>query len=155
MKKTLITWICLVIVLAVQAQMVDPVHFKVELKTGNGAEAEIVFHATIDQGWHVYSTEIGEDGPIEATFSVLQNGKADATRTAGKTVDHLPCKAVVGSARHAAVGTDAQLRPTAKSRMDHAVVTDELEYVIIQYGREHGGKNQRYRSEFPYVSLAV
>ena len=59
-------------VLAVKAQMVDPVHFKAELKTGNGAEAEIVFHATIDQGWHVYSTEIGEDGPIEATFNVVK-----------------------------------------------------------------------------------
>ena len=60
------------IVLAVKAQMVDPVHFKAELKTGAGAEAEIVFHATIDQGWHVYSTEIGEDGPIEATFNVVK-----------------------------------------------------------------------------------
>ena len=62
----------MVIVLAVKAQMMDPVHFKAELKTGNGAEAEIVFHATIDQGWHVYSTEIGEDGPIEATFNVVK-----------------------------------------------------------------------------------
>ena len=62
----------MVFVLAVKAQMVDPVHFKAELKTGKGAEAEIVFHATIDQGWHVYSTEIGEDGPFEATFNVVK-----------------------------------------------------------------------------------
>ena len=60
------------IVLAVKAQMVDPVHFTAELKTGNGAKAEIIFHATIDRGWHVYSTEIGEDGPIEATFNVVK-----------------------------------------------------------------------------------
>jgi thiol:disulfide interchange protein DsbD len=72
MKKTLITLIGLMVVLAVNAQMVDPVHFSSELKTGNGAEAEIVFHATIDKGWHVYSTEIGEDGPIEATFNVVK-----------------------------------------------------------------------------------
>jgi len=58
--------------LAVKAQMVDPVHFTAELKTGNGAKAEIIFHATIDRGWHVYSTEIGEDGPIEATFNVVK-----------------------------------------------------------------------------------
>ena len=81
MKKTLLTWICLVIVLAVKAQMMDPVHFKAELKTGNGAEAEIVFNATIDQGWHVYSTEIGEDGPIEATFNVV---KMDGAEVIGK-----------------------------------------------------------------------
>ena len=72
MKKTLITLIGLITVLAMNAQMVDPVHFTAELKTGNGAEAEIVFHATIDKGWHVYSTEIGEDGPIEATFNVVK-----------------------------------------------------------------------------------
>ena len=60
------------IVLAVKAQMVDPVHFTAELKIGDGAEAEIVFHATIDPGWHVYSTEIGKDGPIEATFNVVK-----------------------------------------------------------------------------------
>ena len=83
MKKTLLTWICLVIVLAVKAQMVDPVHFKAELKTGNGAEAEIVFNATIDQGWHVYSTEIGEDGPIEATFNVV---KMEGAELVGKLV---------------------------------------------------------------------
>ena len=72
MKKTLITLIGLMVVLAVNAQMVDPVHFTSELKTGDGDEAEIVFHATIDKGWHVYSTEIGEDGPIEATFHVVK-----------------------------------------------------------------------------------
>ena len=81
MKKTLLTWICLVIVLAVKAQMVDPVHFTAELKIDGGAEAEIVFHATIDQGWHVYSTEIGEDGPIEATFNVV---KMDGAELVGK-----------------------------------------------------------------------
>ena len=73
----------MVIVLAVKAQMVDPVHFKAELKTGTGVEAEIVFHATIDQGWHVYSTEIGEDGPIEATFNVV---KMEGAELVGKLV---------------------------------------------------------------------
>ena len=73
----------MVIVLAVKAQMVDPVHFKSELKTSDGAEAEIVFHATIDQGWHVYSTEIGEDGPIEATFNVV---KMEGAELVGKLV---------------------------------------------------------------------
>ena len=81
MKKTLITLIGLMVVLAVKAQMMDPVHFTSELKTGNGAEAEIVFHATIDKGWHVYSTEIGEDGPIEATFNVV---KMDGAEPVGK-----------------------------------------------------------------------
>ena len=70
MKKVVMTLWTLMVVLGMHAQMVDPVHFTSELKMGEGAEAEIIFHATIDNGWHVYSTEIGEDGPIEATFNV-------------------------------------------------------------------------------------
>jgi thiol:disulfide interchange protein DsbD len=60
----------LVMVVAVNAQIVDPVHFTSELKMGEGAEAEMIFHATIDNGWHVYSTELGDDGPIEAKLTV-------------------------------------------------------------------------------------
>ena len=63
MKKTLFTLLALMAVLAVQAQIMDPVHFTSELKTGNGQEAEIVFTAKIDKGWHVYSTDIGDGGP--------------------------------------------------------------------------------------------
>lgn len=72
MKKTLFTLFALVLVLGVQAQIMDPVHFSSELKTGNGQEAEIVFTAKIDKGWHVYSTDIGEGGPIEASFNVVR-----------------------------------------------------------------------------------
>ena len=72
MKKTLFTLFALVLVLGIQAQIMDPVHFSSELKTGNGQEAEIVFTAKIDKGWHVYSTDIGEGGPIEASFNVVR-----------------------------------------------------------------------------------
>ena len=70
MKKVMMILWTLMVVLGMHAQMVDPVHFTSELKMGEGPEAEIIFHATIDNGWHVYSTEIGDDGPIEATFNV-------------------------------------------------------------------------------------
>ena len=53
-----------------QAQVADPVHFKTQLNTLQGDQAEIVFSCTIDPGWHVYSTDIGDDGPIKATFNV-------------------------------------------------------------------------------------
>ena len=42
-------------VLAVQAQMVNPVRFTSQLKQLKGNEAELTFSATIDAGWHVYS----------------------------------------------------------------------------------------------------
>ena len=71
----------MVTTLAVNAQLVNPVHFTAELKPGEGAEAEIIFHAKIDAGWHVYSTDIGDDGPIEATFNVV---KIDGAEPVGK-----------------------------------------------------------------------
>jgi thiol:disulfide interchange protein DsbD len=48
--------------------MVEPVHFTTELKEGAKGEAEIIFSATIDKGWHVYSTALGSDGPVSASF---------------------------------------------------------------------------------------
>ena len=73
MKKLTFTLLLLVAVVAMQAQMVNPVHFTSELKTKDGSDAgEIVFTATIEPGWHVYSTELGQDGPIEATFNAVK-----------------------------------------------------------------------------------
>ena len=53
-----------------RAQIQDPVKFKSELKTVAADEAEVVFTAAIDKGWHVYSTDLGDGGPISATFNV-------------------------------------------------------------------------------------
>lgn len=52
------------------AQMVEPVKFTASLDMGKGADAEIVFSAKIDSGWHVYSTNLGSDGPIQASLHV-------------------------------------------------------------------------------------
>ena len=81
MKKITILFLLLIVVLGIKAQMANPVHFTSDLKTGKGAEAEIVFHATIDRGWHVYSTDIGDNGPTEATFNVV---KMDGAELVGK-----------------------------------------------------------------------
>ena len=72
MRKTTFLSLLLFFVCAVtaMAQMQDPVHFKSELKQISGTEAEIVFTATIDDGWHVYSTDLPDGGPISATFNV-------------------------------------------------------------------------------------
>ena len=82
MRKTLSTLLLTMMAVSVMAQMMDPVHFKSELKTTAGkAQGEIVFTATIDPGWHVYSTDLGQDGPIKATFNVV---KADGVEPIGK-----------------------------------------------------------------------
>ena len=69
MRKILSICLLLIAVVA-QAQIQEPVKFKSELKTLAAGEAEIVFTATIDKCWHVYSTDLGDGGPISATFNV-------------------------------------------------------------------------------------
>ncbi len=70
MKKLLFPFILLLFAVAVQAQIQDPVKFNSELKILAADEAEVVFTAAIDKGWHVYSTDLGDGGPISATFNV-------------------------------------------------------------------------------------
>ncbi|MBQ8770420.1 MAG: thioredoxin family protein [Bacteroides sp.] len=74
MKKTFLLS-CLLMVLGLTtafAQIQDPVQFKYEWKKISDTEAQIVFTGTIDAGWHVYSTDLPEGGPISATFNVDQ-----------------------------------------------------------------------------------
>ena len=70
MKKLLFPFVLLLFAVAVQAQIQDPVKFNSELKILAADEAEAVFTAAIDKGWHVYSTDLGDGGPISATFNV-------------------------------------------------------------------------------------
>ena len=72
MKKSLLSLFLLLTALLVQAQILDPVTFKTEWKKVSDEKAEIVFTATIDPGWHVYSTDLGDGGPVSATFNVTQ-----------------------------------------------------------------------------------
>ena len=70
MKKLISSLPLSFVVCVLQAQIKDPVKFKTEFNTLSDTEAEIVFTAAIDKGWHVYSTELGDGGPISATFNV-------------------------------------------------------------------------------------
>ena len=81
MRKFLSALLLGLMAVAVQAQMVTPVHFSSQLKELSDGEGEIVFSATIDPGWHVYSTNLGDDGPISATFNPV---KMEGVKTVGK-----------------------------------------------------------------------
>ena len=80
MRRIYTLFILWVSVLTVSAQMADPVHFTSQLKELANHEAEIIFTAKIDQGWHVYSTDLS-GGPITASFNVV---KMDGVEKVGK-----------------------------------------------------------------------
>ena len=80
MKKIATVLVLLVATVCAMAQMADPVHFTSKLVMLEGDEAQIEFSARIDHGWHVYSTGLGNDGPISATFNAT---KMDGVKTVG------------------------------------------------------------------------
>lgn len=77
MRRNVMSFCLLMLTVIMQAQITNPVHFKTELKTTSGDMAEILFTAMIDNGWHVYSTDLGQDGPIEATFTAVKLNGAE------------------------------------------------------------------------------
>ncbi len=89
MKNISLSFFLLLFAMMAQAQIQDPVKFKSEWKTLPGGEAEVVFTASIDKGWHVYSTDLGDGGPISATFNVERLSGVETVgklRPAGKEI---------------------------------------------------------------------
>ena len=81
MRKVLLVFQLLLAVVMANAQMLNPVKVTSTLKTNGSAEAEIVFSCKIQPGWHVYSTGLGADGPISASFNV---NKMEGAEPVGK-----------------------------------------------------------------------
>lgn len=69
----------LMLALPLCAQIYDPVKWTFEQKQISETEGEIILKATIDEGWHLYGTQLPEDGPIATsfTFETLQNVQLD------------------------------------------------------------------------------
>jgi hypothetical protein len=54
---------------SVHAQVIHPVKWGFSVNKINNAESELVFTATVDKGWNIYSQNIEEGGPIPTTFN--------------------------------------------------------------------------------------
>lgn len=59
-----------------QAQIYDPVKWKFAVNRLSDSEAELVFTANIEKGWHLYSQHIDGDGPVPTTFTFQELGGA-------------------------------------------------------------------------------
>lgn len=68
MRQTLFTLLFLIATLASNAQVVNPVKWNFSQEKISDSEYELVFTATPDEGWHLYSTDLPDGGPIKTTF---------------------------------------------------------------------------------------
>jgi thiol:disulfide interchange protein DsbD len=67
MKKIAFLLLLSLTVLFVNAQILNPTKWSFDSKQ-NGKEVELIFKATVDDGWHVYDTELPDGGPIATTI---------------------------------------------------------------------------------------
>lgn len=66
-NKLLLSIALFIISFALSAQMVEPIKWTFDSKQ-NGNEAELIFKATIDEGWHLYDVKLPEGGPIQTSI---------------------------------------------------------------------------------------
>lgn len=72
------------------AQILTPVKWKTSVESGKDGTAMLVMTATIDQGWHLYSQEIPEGGPIKTTFTFEESASYEVVGAVkeGKAVEY-------------------------------------------------------------------
>ena len=71
MHKRLATILSLLLVsCCAMSQWAEPAKFTVSHKVVDDKEVVVTFKGTIDQGWHVYSTDVGSAGPTAASFNI-------------------------------------------------------------------------------------
>lgn len=69
MKRILLLIVVIAGLISVDAQIHEPVKWKFELKNTGPKTAEVVMTASIEEGWHLYTMDIPENGPIPTRFS--------------------------------------------------------------------------------------
>ncbi|MCD2260137.1 protein-disulfide reductase DsbD family protein [Psychroserpens luteolus] len=83
MKNLIITLLSvLVFTIASKAQVLEPVEWETSVEKISDTEYDLISTATIDSGWHLYSQNVPDGGPIPTTFVYKAN---DAYELSGKT----------------------------------------------------------------------
>lgn len=69
MKKLFLAVTALLITIGAKAQVEAHVKWSYAAKKTSATEAVVLIKATIDQGWHIYSQNVKEGGPIKTSFT--------------------------------------------------------------------------------------
>jgi len=68
MKKLLSALFVLFLYTGAHAQILTPVKWSYAAKRINATEAVVFIKATIDNGWHIYSQNVKDGGPVKTEF---------------------------------------------------------------------------------------
>ena len=87
MKKAFLVIAALVITLGAKAQVESHVRWSYAAKKVSATEAIILIKATIDNGWHIYSQNVKDGGPVKTTFTFTPSKEYALV---GKTAEPAP-----------------------------------------------------------------
>ncbi len=68
-----------------QSQIADPIQWDARMEKQNDSIYTLIFEAKLDQGWHLYSQDVDEDGPIPTTFTF--NDSPETYELVGETAE--------------------------------------------------------------------
>ena len=90
MKKILFVMTALLISASSYSQILNPVKWSYATKKTGSNEAIIYLKATIDKGWHIYSQQLADGGPVKTSFSF---SPSSAYKKVGATIEPKPITA--------------------------------------------------------------
>jgi DsbC/DsbD-like thiol-disulfide interchange protein len=73
MKKAFAIAAALFLTVSAYAQIVTPVKWAYAAKKTSATEVTVLLKATIDAGWHIYSQNVKEGGPIKTSFTFAKS----------------------------------------------------------------------------------
>ncbi len=85
--RVIFTMVLFLAVNNLMAQVLSPVKWSFSMKKISKTESELVFTATMEAGWHVYSQHVPDGGPIPTSFKF---DKAMGFFTVGEVAEPKP-----------------------------------------------------------------
>lgn len=91
MIKHLCYWLCLLgTAWNAHAQSRTPAKWVCSVSQVSASEADLIFTATLEEGWHIYSQHIGNDGPMPTSFAFAASAQytsVDSVKEYGKPIN--------------------------------------------------------------------
>ncbi|MCJ8211748.1 protein-disulfide reductase DsbD N-terminal domain-containing protein [Mucilaginibacter sp. RS28] len=129
MRKLFLAVVAVMVCTAVNAQILNPVKWSYAAKKLNNQEAVIFIKATIDQGWHLYSQNVKDGGPVKTSFKFPAS--KDYTMV-GKTAEPKPVTKFEDAFKMnvSYFENEVIFQQRVKLKKPNAVVKGELEFMV-------------------------
>jgi len=130
MKKLLALTAALILTISAYAQIEAPVKWSYAAKRTSATEAVVFLKATIQPGWHIYSLNVKEGGPIKTSFTFE---KSKEFSLIGKTTEPKPMVKFENSFKMNVTYFEKEVIFQQKIKLKSANVTTvkgKLEYMV-------------------------